>query len=175
MKRIYLLLIALMFLLTSCSLGGLNKGFPKDNDEQVTKDTFKQVFNAIQHHDETALKNLFTKKVRNEVSNFDESTVNFLDFFQGKVISFDDQEGDAVDGIIENGKKRMYVESIYDVNTSEQKYHIAIKVCTVDTYDSNNVGITSIYIINAENWNETYDYRGDAKWTPGIVIDQKKE
>lgn len=149
-------------------------GFPKNN-EQISKDTIKQAFNAIQHHNKTALSNLFSKKVRNEVNGFDESTDKFLDFFQGKVISFDDLGGAGVDETIESGKRLTEVQYIYDINTSEQKYYIAIKQCTEDTFGSDNVGIISIYIINAANWNDFSLYRGDGKWTPGIVIDQKKE
>ena len=174
MKKIYLLLIAVTFLLTSCSLGGLNMAFFED-DNQVAYNTFKQVVNAIQRKDETVLKNLFSKRVRNEVSDFDESVVDLLDFFQGEVISFDDRAGVGVDETIEYGKKRKEIQSSNSVKTSEQKYYIAIKECTKDTFDSDNVGVISVYIINAENWNVTVTYRGDGKWTLGIVIDQKKE
>ena len=51
-----------------------------------------------------------------------------------------------------------------------QKYYIAIRECTKDDFDNNNVGVISIYIIKSEDWDEDYIYRGDGKWTPGINI-----
>lgn len=163
MKEICLfLMIALIILLTSCSY--------KD-DAQVADETFEQVFNAIQNHDETALKNLFSNSVRNEVSDFDESIVDFLDFIQGEVLSYEDLNGDGVHLSVEDGQKRKEIRAIYDIKTSQKTYHIAIKECAVDTFDPENEGIFSIYIISAEDWKETYAYRGGGKSTPGIVID----
>ena len=50
------------------------------------------------------------------------------------------------------------------------KYYVAIKECTVDESDEANIGILSVYIIEAENWVEDYVYRGDGEWIPGIHI-----
>ena len=177
MKKIYLLLIALMFLLTSCSFGGLNMGIFDEDDESIANNTFKQIVNAIKCQDKTALETLFSEKVHEEVSNFDVDATDFLNFIQGEITSFDDaaEAGVGTDGEIEYGKKRKEIQSSFGVETSEQKYYIAIRECTVDTFDPDNVGIKSIYIINAKDWKEDYVYRGDGKWTPGIVIDQKKE
>ena len=56
------------------------------------------------------------------------------------------------------------------LETSAQKYYIAIRECTKDDFDNNNVGVISIYIIKSDDWDEDYIYRGDGKWTPGINI-----
>lgn len=175
MKKICLLLIALMFLLTSCSkvTGIANNDAQVTSDIKVTNGTFRQVINALQHQDKTSLKSLFSNNVRG-ISNFDKNVQDLFDFFHGNVTSVVDTGGVGKDSKFDHGKKRMDLQFAYDVKTSEQEYHVAVKECTEDTFDTNNVGVTSIYIINAKNWHEPYVYRGDGKWTPGIVIDQSK-
>ena len=172
MKKIYPLLIALMLFLTSCSLGGVNMGIFNENNESIANNTFEQIVNAIKNQDKTMLEALFSEKVRNEVINFDVDATDFLNFIQEEIISFDDatKAGIGIDGDIEHGKKRKEIQSSFCVETSEQKYYIAIRECTEDTFDRDNVGVKSIYIINANDWKEDYVYRGDGKWTLGINI-----
>ena len=62
------------------------------------------------------------------------------------------------------------IQSAFYLETSARKYYIAIRECTKDDFDNNNVGVISIYIIKSEDWDEDYIYRGDGKWTPGINI-----
>ena len=58
----------------------------------------------------------------------------------------------------------------YDIETSEQKYHISIEECIKDSKNPNKVGVNSLCIINAEDWLETSNYWGNLG-TLGIVFD----
>ena len=145
------------------------------SDKEIANDSFEEILNAIQNQDKSALKNVFSKRVHNETSDFDDSVADLLDFIKGAVLSIDDSAGVGTDEEIEYGKKRKEIQSSFGVETSEQKYYLAMRQCTVDTFDPDNVGIKSIYIINAKDWKVDYVYRGDGKWTPGIVIEKKKE
>jgi hypothetical protein len=134
------------------------------------------VISAIKSQDNTQLVALFSKVVQGETSDLGENSKNFIKFIQGEIVSFSNasEAGVGIDADYEYGKMRKEMQSVFHIETSRQKYYIAIKECTRDDSDNNNVGVISIYIIKSEDWNEDYIYRGDGKWTPGINIDQKK-
>ena len=64
------------------------------------------------------------------------------------------------------------MQSTFSVETESRKYYLAIRECIDDDFDNKNIGVVSIYIIDAENWKEDYLYRGDGKWSQGINIMQ---
>ena len=67
---------------------------------------------------------------------------------------------------------RKEIQYSVTVETTAGKFHIAILECVTDDFDEENVGVTSIYIIKAENWQNDHVYRGDGNWTPGINIEK---
>ena len=144
-----------------------------ETDRQKANNTLEQLLEGIKNQDNDTIRNLFSKKTIDDVGNLDECVEDLLCFFQGKIESYDDWASVGTDSIKEHGKIRTELQSTYDVMTSEQKYHMAIKECTVDTFNPNNVGVISVYIINDEDWKESFAYRGDGKWTPGITIEKR--
>lgn len=141
-------------------------------DGQTANKRFEQILKAIQDKDKSALKGLFCKQALADAKDIDESITNLFDFFQGEVVSCDDWGGPGVDELREYGQRTKEVRSTYDVETSEQKYRFAIKEFTVDTIHPENVGVYSLYIINAKDTDEKFAYGGDGNWTPGIIVAQ---
>lgn len=142
-------------------------------DRQKANNTLELLLDGIKKRDKEAIRELFSKQAIEEAGNFEESLDDLLCFFKGEIISYDDWAGVGTDGVYQDGKKRTELQSSFDITTSEQTYHMAIKECTIDTFDQNNVGVMSVYIITADNWKKDVAYRGDGKWTPGIVIKEK--
>ena len=130
------------------------------------------MINTIKFKDNTELEALFSKVAQSEASNLGENSIKLFEFIQGDIVSFSDasEAGVGVDYKTEQAKKQKIVQSAFYLETSAQKYYIAIRECTKDDFDNNNVGVVSIYIIKSEDWDEDYIYRGDGKWTPGINI-----
>lgn len=172
MKKIWPVFIVMMCLLTSCSLGGLHRGIFGEDNASIANNTFGQVVNAIENQDKTALKALFSETVHQEAINFDANADDLLNFIQGEIIPSHDttNPGVGMEGKYEYGKKRKEIQSAFCIETSEQKYYIAINECSVDTFDKDNVGVKSIYIINAEDWKDECVYRGEGEWKLGINI-----
>lgn len=187
MKKVSLLLITIVLLFTSCSLGGTivdrffgitnSSRYPlSGNDRSKANARFDQILTACKNQDEVALKEMFSKKSIDEAEDMDGSIRALLDFFQGEMVSYDDwgvlgaDAGKNDDGTGRNWKR---LRSTYDVETSEQKYRFAIEEFTVDTADPDNVGIRSMYIIEAGNSDLEFAYWGDGKWTPGITIEKE--
>ena len=174
MKRVLILLIATVILLSSCSFGDFNmrKHMFLMNNNKVANESFEKIIVAIQNQDSAVLKALFSKVAQSEASNLGENSIKLFKFIQGDIVSFSDasEAGVGVDYKTEQAKKQKIVQSAFYLETSAQKYYIAIRECIKDDFDNNNVGVISIYIIKSEDWDEDDIYRGDGKWTPGINI-----
>ena len=174
----------MLLFLTACSTGGqimskfpenenLSKNLPSDNDRSIANTQFEQIVNACETQDRNALKALFSKKAISETPDIDESIVGLFNFFQGEVLSYDDWGGPGTyagkndDGSGRNWKK---LRSSYDLETSKQKFRFAIETFVLDTANPENVGVSSLYIIKAEDSDLAFAYKGDGKWTTGINI-----
>ena len=179
MKKLLFLLIPLVIFSTACSSGGAQMRFLYDrlgvSDEKAANDTFEKIFNAIQHQDETVFADLFSENVRNELIDLDEDITNAYSTIRGNLVSFEQRDGVFAEKDIEYGKIRKTIRSAYTVKTSEGLYYFAVMECLKDDFDIHNVGVTSVYMIRAEDWKQTYIYRGDGKWTPGINIVEPEE
>lgn len=165
-----------ILLLGSCSFRGahfLRRFF--DNDDDMANKRFEQFLEAVENKDKTALETLFSKKTINEVDNFSETTDSLLDFFQGNHVTYDRSGGGGSDEDRDGEHHSKCVYSSYVVETSEERYYFAIREFTIDTSDEDNVGISSLYIINAKDTDEQFTYWGDGEWTPGINFNKDQE
>lgn len=146
------------------------------NDNDAANAQLEQILSACEKRDESAMKALFSKRTIDEAADLDETITALFDFFQGEVMSYDDWGGPGVSaGMNEGGTGRHWkrIRSTYDVETSEQRYRFAIEGYTVHTFDPDSVGISSLYVIKAEDSDLSIAYWGDGKFTPGITIEQK--
>ena len=169
------LLIIPVLLLSSCSLGETYKFTDSfDNDQEFAISLIDKVLETIQNKDSDSLKSLFSKNAISESKNFAQSVTDLFDFYEGDFISYNDWGGPEVFTEREDGQIIKQMNSTYDVETSKEKYRIAIQNVVDDTTNSDNVGIRSFYIIKAENDTDLqFAYRGDGEYTPGIHLNIK--
>lgn len=171
-----MLLVSIIF--SSCKSGDSGFGkfyndFYKANEKEVANAKLEELLNAIQNKDQERLRSLFAKNALSKAKDFDMNMEKLLDYYEGDYISYDDWGGplteeETIDAWIKT------IKPSYDIKTSKRSYRVAFELRTVDTGDSDNIGLWSIDIIKAENDNDlTYAYWGDLKYTPGINIDIK--
>lgn len=146
-------------LLTSCSFV----------DQMSPKSIIEQVFSAIEEEDEDALRALFAVNVVSADPEFDAKITELIEFVDGDLVSYDDWGGGGEEASFGEEGTRRYSNYSFDVETTETSYRFAIRTCTVDSEDANNLGIHSLYVIRQEDdpYPE-YAYGGDGKDTPGI-------
>ena len=170
MKKTLLLLpiIGLVLVLTSCSL---RRNFLMTDDRAIANKQFEDLIDAAKMQDADALKALFSQNVLNEVENIEESIQKLFDYFEGEMVSYNDWAGPGVTAKNDaDGYWKQYY-STYDLETTQDKYRLAMEIITVDTADADNVGIRSLYIIRFEDdTDQNCAYRGDGAYTPGINI-----
>ena len=164
-----------MLSLTSCSLGGKMKNIFFDDDVPTANNTIKAIVKFLNSKDAIKLEALFSPNARN-LADFTEDVSDLIEFVKGDIISISDANdaGVSVDSKSEHGKKCKSINSAFTVKTDTKTYYISIFECTHDDFDSNNIGITSLHIIESENWQINSRYRGYDRKELGIDIDTRK-
>ena len=179
MKKIRRLLplITLMLLLTSCSMGDSNmrKMFFARNDKQIANEQLEALLEAIQSKNAQAVKELFSDNAWAESENMEKSILVLFDYFQGELVSYKSWAGPSVHATKNHGEYWKSYDCTYDFETTQDKYRLAMEIITVDTADTDNVGIQSLYIIRFEDdTRPNFAYWGDGEHTPGINIGKTK-
>ena len=172
MKKLYLILMMLVLLLTSCSIGESNVNFYFGDNISIADKTFEKVVAAIEANDAKLLESYFSANVQEQVSELHTQATDFLNFIDGKVVSYTSAKEAGVGANMTNrhGKKIKDILSTFTLKTDSQTYYIEIKEIIIDHFDSKNIGIQSIYIINANDWEFDYMFGSRGECNPGINI-----
>lgn len=147
-----------MLVLSSCSLEETRlKMLNAVDDEAVANARLEEVIEALDNQDKDAMKALFSEQALNESSDFDVNMNQLFEFFQGKVDSWEKSSGPSVFTSIDNGHKTKRINSYYFVNTDKQKYFFLLTDHSVDTNNSDNVGLYLILVVKAEDEEKIWD------------------
>ena len=171
MKRIILLFFTLLMLLALSSCFVID--YPL-SDESRAVVTLEVIVHAVNDNDAEALAYLFSYNVLTEKSDLLDTSKDFIEFVGGEIITYSEPADNGISSYeeFEYGKMRKEIQHSVTIETTLGRYYIAILECVIDDFDEENVGVTSIYIIKAENWQNDHVYRGDGNWTPGINIEK---
>lgn len=144
------------------------------NSRELLNNTLEEALTSIQNKDKEKLKSLFAKNALNKIENLDDSIEELFSYYEGEYTSYDDWGAFHETGEIKYGNKITELRSTYDIVTDKGNYRATMKMISVDTNDSGNIGVWSIYFIKAENDDDlSCAYWGDKKNTPGINLDIK--
>jgi hypothetical protein len=175
-QKLFFPLIIVILIANMCSCG-VSKLFINNtiSDEEEAKITIQRLLTSIENKDKTAAENIFSKSVINSNVNFEKTLDELFQYMQGDFLSFgkDWSNPDVEEGINDDGSGRRWKVflSTYEVKTTVQNYRFAIKEYKIDSLDSSNIGIYSLYVVETKKTDEQFAYWGDGNWTPGINID----
>lgn len=164
-----MIILILSLFLSSCSLLDEKSYAFLDSDHDFSDKTFAKLIDSINSKDEVALKSLFAANVQNSFENFDDSVNQLINFFKSENLTFERTNGVGSTGEFEDGKKMIELIATYNVTSKKYKYYIRVSMTKYNTFDENNSGMLSLYIINAKDWKENSVY-GVSEDTPGIHI-----
>ena len=189
--KVLTLFLALSFVLTACS--PLNALFSTDNeDAQITQwedEIFNRFYNtdgeqadnvveriatSLDNKDSAALIHLFSARTVGSCENIDKDISQLFDFYDGEMVEYK-RYGPGSSGSKDNGQYTKEIFATYDVTTTAGVYRIAIEFCTIHSLEPDKIGLTSLYIIKAEDSDMDFAYWGNEAWGAGIVIDEGKE
>jgi len=160
-------------------LGGCNMFF--DDSAKIIDKSFYQIVESIRNQDKEALKDMFSEKAWKENDDISNDIDYLFDFIHGEIESWERTGGPGVfDGNNDDGSGRIWKEirATYDIKTSEQEYHVSIQIITKHSRIPSLVGLSSICIINVNDWDEDYNYWGclglpEDFEIRGIVVDKR--
>ena len=150
-------------------------------DEEVALDCMRQFIDKTEKKDREGIKSLFSDKALEESKTMDEDIDYLFEYYKGenqtKIV--DVCAGVSTDQHM--GKKSRAIVIDHDIETTEDKYRLALDYCLFDDFDRSNEGLESIYIIRfnddinafaikSDGTQGIRSYGGDGKWTYGINI-----
>lgn len=171
MKKVAVILLTLAVGIMICACANRGDSMILDDDRTIANKKLEEVLTAVQKQDKDTLTALFSADSLKNVEMFHAQIDELFTYFEGDIESYNDWGGPVVETAREYFKVHEAMESNYDVKTTKGSYRIAIRTITRDSWDSNNVGIQSLYIIKLEDDPLPQDaYWGDGEFTPGINI-----
>lgn len=157
--------------LCSCSINIGNLGRYFKSDQQIARERLDLLLSSLQNKDRNALSSLFSEKSIKDAKDFQNNIDKLFEYFEGTNIKYDDYSPLNIENKRDGNLVKKTIYSSYDVQTETQTYRIAIQDIITNTYEKDNVGFYSIYIIIlSEDTDPQYTYRGDGNDTPGINI-----
>jgi hypothetical protein len=164
--------LVILFTFASCTLNKSQVELLMGDPNAIADNTFSNIVDAINNRNATAIRRIFSVFACRESDLTNEQAEAFLHFIEGEIVTYSSasEAGVIVHNKYEFGKERKVIQSSFRLETTEQTYYIAIIECPKDTFDRDNSGVTSVYIINAKDWEEDYIFRGEKVKTPGIHI-----
>lgn len=166
MKRVILIIVPLMLLLTSCSApfgSTMGNSFLKTNQEN---ESLKRILNSLQSKDKESIKSMFAPNAIAEARDFDEQINALFDFYCGDIKSWV-EKGSSEFVTQEKGKIKKEVYKWYQVDTEYQSYLFIMIECPVDSEQPDNIGIHTLRVIYTAN-QETQFTSWDDISIPGI-------
>ena len=144
----------------------VNAPFTSDRDKSDA--LLNEIVSCIEKQEEEALIDLFSPKQVSEQDMAQQCTELFS-FFSGNMVSYH-WNGQEEDSSKHDGEYYKAITLSYDVFTNETQYWFAMKFCTDDTKNEENIGIHSLYIVQLGDTDSEYSYWNDVNWTPGINV-----
>jgi len=179
MKRVLLMLLGAVFMLSSCSVSGnhdLKSGKTTNDNKACIVDpyygrldtTFTSITNAISSKNKSDIKELFANNVISQDVAFEESLDLLLSFVQGEIASID-KKGSSGATSSDGDYKSVIEQAWYIVKTDEECYIFVIVECLEDTMNPKNVGVHTLRVLREAD-KEKYFASWDDVMIPGIYV-----
>lgn len=148
-------------------------------EDTIGEKAVESLFIAVQNQDIEAVKAMFAPAAIVEIDKdeFEKQVAAFVEYCDGELVSVQAlANGTQTAESHHAGKNSKEIRGPYTVITSTNEYRLAIKYVSCDDWNSDNIGIWSLYII--EGSKDTYPdngdnhtYLGDGKYSTGIFFD----
>ena len=171
MKKMMLciILVGCCFLLGACKSNSFRTAFFMQNDEDIINPYFEKFITSVNNRDAQMLHSLFAVSISDNASSLMEQIESSFSYFP-KTLSITTSARGIHTSSAMNENRCTKIDAIFTVEANGQIFYAAMKICSEDTASSDNIGIISIYFINAEDYHSDVNYRGDGIWTPGINL-----
>ena len=164
-----IILVGCCFLLGACKSNSFRTAFFMQNDEDIINPYFEKFITGVNNRDAKMLHSLFAVSISDDTSSLMEQIESSFSYFPESLLITTSACGIHTSSSM-NENRCTKIDARFAVEANGQTFYAAMKICSEDTANSDNVGIMSIYFINAEDYHSDANYLGDGKWTPGINL-----
>lgn len=158
MKRACVLFISLLLVLSSCT--GTSELFNQDSSV-LADNTTEKLIESLKSRDSAALLALFAPSIISSNETIKENSEKLLNFIKGDIISHSQPKDNGI-GVFtekEGFQKKKEINFAFSLETTEGEYLFSIRECTFNDFDERSIGIISIDIIAADDWNNSSIFR----------------
>ncbi len=130
--------------------------------------------NAAENEDIDAMRSLFAANAIEEIGEdqINEMLNAFVAYFEGGNVQIDCPIGPNVWSKQSDGKQFKELKGPLEIVTDHNEYRLAIRCIAYDDWETDNIGIWSISIIEkSKDTDLEHEYRGDLKYQTGIFFD----
>ncbi len=140
------------------------------DDKAIINSYFEAFIAGVNEHDTQAIRALFASLPSDSSSSLSEQIDATFSYFPGALTITETANGSRSLSSVTRGVRRTDIDALFTVESDGQVFYAAMKICSEDSTNSEEVGIISIYFIDSQDYHEEVCYRGDGKWTPGINL-----
>lgn len=155
LKIISFLLLPLV-MLSSCKY---------NNDDDIAKEEYLIVVNSILEKQNDELKTLFADNISSHINNFQDQVAELVNFVTGDYVSAK-YTGTGAEYTIDGfNQVRFLPMSACELYTTESKYFFSILFCSIDDFDTKNVGIWNLMVQRCEDADDEFiSYSSYEEW-----------
>lgn len=165
------LAILLMFvLITACTSNSRTELLNNSSYKKIANDKLEKMVMYIANKDTDSIKSLFSERVLNESTDFDDKLTELFEFVEGEVISWEASSGPTVFEARDSGKTTREVDSYYYVTTDVNKYFIIINDFQIDEVNASNQGINMFLVVLSDDRLEVYKPENEILYKNGDKI-----
>lgn len=171
MKKMMMFAVLLCCILVcgACTSNSYRSSFFTRDERRIIRPYFEAFIAGVNDHNEEAIRSLFAAPLKGD-SAFNEQIEAAFSYFPTPLNIITSPTGCSSSSHFSSEIRYTEIEDIFTVESNGQTYYAAMKICSEDSTNSDNVGIMSIYFINAQDYHGDVYYHGDGKWTPGINL-----
>lgn len=114
-------------------------------DDKIAEKCVGKIIELINNKDISGLKEVFSENALKKIESFENDAEQFLEYFDDKITSYDNDGGSREIGISEGEKKVLYKHS-FDIVIMNEQYHLLVMEVTEDQTDEKNVGVYAIKV-----------------------------
>lgn len=168
MKKIIIVVLGLIVLnsLGGCMKRGEQLSNELGSEQQIADNVMEEVSQALDAKDADALKEMYSKKTRDEDTKLEQQILDLIDFYKGKKKSY---EGHIFSS---NTKEKgvnveKLIKGMYELHTDSEDYRVYFKYKPVDEKNIDEVGLSSIELITETAYQKAVDADGSYDWQTG--------
>ena len=173
MKKCLVLILTVIIAVSFCACSDRKNQKMFENDQRIAQEKIEQVLDAVEKKDSASLTALFSKYGIDNAESFEKSVEELFNYFEGTIETYEDAVVPFVEGMEEKKQKQemRLMQSTCEIKTTKHIYHLAIRFYAINTYNPEQIGIESLYIIKAdEDKLLSESYGSNVEFVPGIHI-----